>query len=532
MKLFRNGPRAHWQKLGILVALGALVTASPALADPVHGGTLTWAYERETATIVPINVTGLAQHVGPKIFDGLLTYDEGLVPIPQLAESWDVSPDGLTYTFHIREGVLWHDGESLTAEDVAFSFARLKEAHPRGRVTFATVTDIETPDGPDGLVVVLRLSSPTPYLLSALASSESPIVPRHIYEALDPNAPTPDAAAIGSGPFVLREWVRGSHILFERNPDYWDEGKPYLDQLIVRIVPDAAARSAGLEAGELDISPVAASDVARLQAVEGLIVEDRPSAYGGRHHQIVFNFENEILADVQVRRAIARAIDLDAIQQVIFFGYGRISPTPISPSLGAFHNPEITGYEFDPDEANRLLDEAGYDRGPDGTRFSVRLVSNPANDPRLASLLQQWLQAIGIRAEIGLQDHAAYISRVYNDRDFDLAIEALANTFDPTVGVQRVYWSGAFEVGVAFSNPGNYSNPEVDRVLEAAAVEPDPETRIALFHEFQNLVHEDVPVIDFIDPPDFVGSRVGVEGFAFGALGLSGNFANAYVIED
>ncbi len=249
----------------IPIALVASVSQSVAQSDaPRHGGTLRFVMKYEPPTLSSINNTSTPLTSG-KIFDGLLTYDFELNPKPQLATSWAVSPDGLKYTFKLREGVVWHDGKPFTAADAAFSILRLKQGHPRGRGTFANVTAANTPD-PQTLELVL--SQPAPYLLVALGPSELPIVPKHLFDGVDVATPPGPPLLIGTGPFVLKEWVRGSHAVLERNPNYWDKPKPYLDRVVIRFMPDAAARAASFEAGDLDLgssAPVPLSDLPRFE---------------------------------------------------------------------------------------------------------------------------------------------------------------------------------------------------------------------------------------------------------------------------
>jgi peptide/nickel transport system substrate-binding protein len=204
------------------------------------------------ASIVPLTTTaGGNAEIGPKIVEGLLTYDYDLKPKPLLATACSQSKDGLQYTFALRKGVKWHDGKDFTSADVAFSILTLKQVHPRGRGTFANVVDVKTPD-PHTAVIVL--SKPSPFLLTALAATESPIVPKHLYEGTDIASSKYNSAPVGTGPFVFKEWVQGSHIILERNPDYWDKPKPYLDRVVVRFVLDAAARAAALESGAADLA--------------------------------------------------------------------------------------------------------------------------------------------------------------------------------------------------------------------------------------------------------------------------------------
>ncbi|MFT4183582.1 MAG: ABC transporter substrate-binding protein, partial [Rhizobium sp.] len=272
---------------------------------PVRGGTLNWAYYPDPTQLIAINTSsGTGQAIGPKVNEGLFDFDYNLNPIPLLATEWSVSDDGLRYTFKLRQGVKWHDGEDFTSEDVNFTIFRLREAHPRGRITYQNVTAVETPDPHTAIIV---LSKPAPYLISALSSSESPIVPKHVYEKFKPEQQPTLTQTIGTGPFILKEWVPGSHLIFDRNPNYWDAPKPYLDRIVLRVILDPAARAAALETGEIDIgaNPVPLSDIERLKANPNLVVDTTTYAYSGPQQQLFFNYENEILNKREVRLAIA-----------------------------------------------------------------------------------------------------------------------------------------------------------------------------------------------------------------------------------
>ena len=235
-------PRGLARLLGLLALIGAATLASPAWsqATPPRGGTLTWIIPQEPAAFVPLTTSaGGSTELGPKVIEGLLAYDRELKPIAQLATGWQVSADGLRYEFTLRQGVKWHDGQPFTAADAAYSIATIKAVHPRGRVTFANVGAIETPDDH---TLVLKLEKPAPYLLTALSASESPIVPKHLYEGKDVATNPRNNSPVGTGPFIFKEWVRGSHVRLERNPNYWNAPKPYLDVAVARFIPEAAAR--------------------------------------------------------------------------------------------------------------------------------------------------------------------------------------------------------------------------------------------------------------------------------------------------
>ena len=530
-----HGGLLRWsERVRVAVAASAMLwlATTTATAEPHRGGTLSFLVEPEPPALSTLaHTAGPSTKVSAKVQEGLLTYDHDLTPKPQLATAWSISPDGLRYTFTLRDGVNWHDGVPFTSADVAASIRLLQQYHPRGRGTFANVVDIETPDR---LTAVIVLSRPAPYLISAFAGSESPIVPKHVYEGSDPAANPRVNAPIGTGPFVFKEWVRGSHVIYERNPDYWDKPKPYLDRLVVRFIPDAAARTAAFESGTVDLggeSPVPLSEVERLKTDERIGIETAGYTYSPSVQRIEFNLDNPYLRDLRVRQAFAAAIDRKVILNTVWYGFGVVSPTPISPSLARFYDPSVPAIPFDPKRAEALLDEAGFKRGPDGVRF--RLVHDflPYGDGyrRTADYLRQALGRVGIAVTIRSQDFATYIKRVYTDRNFDFTNNSMGNTFDPTVGVQRLYWSKNFKRGVPFSNGSGYRNPEVDALLEAATVETDPAKRVEEFSRFQQIIARDLPDLTLLTLENLTIYNRRVHDHTVGADGLNGNLADAWI---
>ncbi|MBS7703769.1 ABC transporter substrate-binding protein [Chelatococcus asaccharovorans] len=506
--------------------------ARPASDQPVFGGTLNWVFFPEPSAIIAINTSsGTGQTIGTKINEGLFTYDYDLNPKPVLATNWTISPDGLTYTFRLRANVKWHDGKPFTSDDVAFSILRLREAHPRGRATFANVVRVETPDP---LTAILILSKPAPFLITALSGAESPIVPKHIYETFKPSEQPKLEQTIGTGPFILKEWVPGSHLLFIKNPNYWDAPKPYVDRLVMRIITDPSARAAALETGQVDIgaNPVPLADLERLKANPQLVVDTTTYAYSGPQQQLFFNLETKVFQDRRVRLAVAHALDLKVLLDVVYLGYGSVSPSPVSVVLPKFYNPKIEAWPFDPALSERLLDEAGLTRGEGGIRLKARLTVNPFHLPAFGDFVKQALRRIGIDADLQRYDLATYLTKVYKDRNFDLVIESLSNVFDPTLGVQRAYWSKNFQLGLPFSNAAHYDNPEVDRLLEAAAVERDEAKRRDLWFRFQEIIHEEVASVDLVAPAGIIVAAKKVRNFAPGAEGLNGSFADLWIAPD
>lgn len=528
MRVLQNSLKSWIAK--VCLTMFAMAWGSLTMAEPNHGGTLTWIVTPEPSSIVPLTTTaGGNAEIGPKVVEGLLTYDKDLNPKPLLATAWSVSADGLQYRFTLRHDVRWHDGQPFTSADVAFSILTLKQVNPRGRSTFANVVDVKAPDP---YTAIIELSKPAPFLLTALSGSESPIIPKHIYEGTDILSSPRNSAPIGTGPFVFKEFAPGDHILLVRNPDYWDKPKPYVDRIVIRFIPDAGARAAALESGAANLGDqaIALADVKRFGTLPNFHVDTTNWPYVSNHQQLIFNLDTPVLKDKAVRKAISQAIDVNALNRVVWYGYGTVSAAAIGAANTKYHDAGIHYFPYDVAQANAALDAAGLKRGPDGKRFSVRLLYNPFQDPRAADFVRQSLARIGIDAQIQSYDFATYVKKAYTDRAFDITLEALSNTFDPTVGVQRVFWSKNFKIGLPFSNAAHYANPEVDQLLEAASVETDPDKRRQLFIRFQQIVHDDIPSIEFGANPNITIVSAKVKNYAPTGEGLRGNFSDLYIV--
>ena len=275
------------------------------------------------------NTAIMVQQISTKMMDGLLAYDKTFEPMASLATAWTVAGDGLSIAFKLRPGVKWHDGTSFTSADVKFTFEEvLKKHHPRGRATFANLTEVETPDP---LSATMKFSKPAPYAMAALSASESPILPKHLYEGSDLPGNKLNNAPVGTGPFKFVEWQRGSYITLARNPDYWVKGKPEFEAMIVRFIPDAGARAVAFETGELDIGgtdPIALADLDRIKGLPNLAVTTDGYAIFGAMYYFEFNMRDPQFKDVRVRQAIAHAINRDFVAKNVWFGYGSAATSP------------------------------------------------------------------------------------------------------------------------------------------------------------------------------------------------------------
>ena len=265
-------------KINKLIASACVAAASLLGLGPVQaansGGTMVMIVQPEPPSLASyLSTSGPIGLMAPKVYDGLLDYDKDLNAVPSLAETWNVSEDGKTVTFNLRKGVKWHDGEDFTSADVQFTVMDvLKQVHPRGPNSFKEVTSIDTPDDH---TAVFNLANPAPYMMRALGSYESPMVPKHLLEGQDIRSADIANKPVGTGPFTFTEWKKGQYIRLDKNPNYWKEGLPYLDRIVGRFIPDASTRTAAMENGEVHYGAYGAIpnvDVVRLRELDTIAV--------------------------------------------------------------------------------------------------------------------------------------------------------------------------------------------------------------------------------------------------------------------
>ncbi|MFD2238287.1 ABC transporter substrate-binding protein [Aureimonas populi] len=481
----------------LLIALAATLFASSALAQetPTPGGRADLVVQPEPPGLMLGLLTNApVQLVAGQIYEGLLRYDENLQPLPSLAREWDVSEDGLTYTFRLQEGVTWHDGEPFTSADVLFSANDfLVETQSRHRNTMARVESVEAPDEHS---VIFRLKEPFEPLIRSFAFWVMPMVPRHVYEGTDYATNPANDRPIGTGPFKFDNWNRGSSIRLVKNEDYYIEGKPYLDELFYHVIPDGASRAVAYETGEVDILPggsVENFDVPRLSALDNTCVSDKGREFDSPLSWIWINNRTPPMDDVRFRQAIMYAMDRQFALDVLWNGLGKVATGPIAGTT-PFHSEVEPQYPHDPDRARALLDEMGYDGTP------LRLLPLPYGETwqRWAEAVRQNLQEVGIPVEIEASDVAGWNQRVSN-WDYDLAFTFLFQNADPALGVERNYISSQIQQGNPWNNVEGYSNPRVDELFAEAATAFPAERRQALYDEVQAIVQEEVPVAWLLD---------------------------------
>lgn len=483
--------------LALTAAVPSALLAQTA-ATPRRGGSVTVHMVGEQRVLNPALRASTGVYViAGKIMEALVDLDANGGPAPVLATAWKSSPDGKTITFTLREGVKWHDGKPFTSADVQFSAMEMWKKHLNYGTTLQLYLD--GVDTPNAQTAVFRYSRPMPLdlLLRALADLGY-VAPKHVYEGTNILENPANTAPIGTGPFKFSKYERGQYVIALRNENYWRPGFPYLDQIIWRFVPDQAAAAAAMESGQIQISPeggFALSDLDRLKKGNTFEVSTRGNEGNAVMNTIEFNFRRKELADRRVREAIVRSLDVNFFCENFLYGLAKPATGPFPSTSPRFFAKDVPMYAFDKKKAEALLDEAGYKRGANGQRFSLRLVPAPwGEDIALwATFLQQSLQQVGIAIEIVRYDAAGFLSNVYKDWNFDLATGWHQYRGDPAVSTTVWYRSGSPK-GAPWTNQWGWESPAIDKLIDSAAFEIDPAKRRKLYGELATAVNTEIPL--------------------------------------
>jgi len=441
---------------------------------------------------------------------------------PDLAESWDVSEDSTVYTFHLRDGVTWQDGEPFTVEDVKFTLDVVTSPdwpgaldsywsqvvgateHKAGEATELTGARIID----DSTIEVTLLQPDTLFLASAV--SRQRILPKHLIDGTTiADIQKSDFARVPTytGAFQVTEWLPGESITLVANPNYW-EGKPGIDTIISRFIPDAATSIAELSTGGLDIGTVQPDQLAQFSSDSTFTVQELP---GLRIAYIQFDLTKELFTDPRIRKAISHAIDRQTVIDTLYLGYGEPGRSFI-PTISWVYNPDAPTYPYDPDQAAALLEEAGWTLGDDGIRVNAdgqRLAFEliaPTSSRTDGLAIQPFLQAIGIEVTL-VEQGAGQTTGPLEVGQYDASISQWNNyIIDPRADLQRT-----------FQNPRptdstGYANPDVDALFLEARAALDRDTEQGLWFELQDLVETDAPLVYLWRQQDLlvVGNRLTV----------------------
>ncbi len=503
-----------------LAAAGQLAPAGRAEAAVLQesGGTLTYAQNLPITSPDPVNPQAYpsAYEANYTIYNNLVTFDRDLTIVPDLAESWEHSEDHLTWTFHLRGGVTFHDGTPFNAQAVEAHIKRIQDpatASPNANlwahITGVTVVDDQT--------IQLQTEQPFGPMLNYLAHGsggiESPTALQQYGEAYAQH-PT------GTGPYKLENFNQGTELVLARNDAFYG-GAPALGRIIMRAVPEAGSRVLLLDAGEADLAnDVPPEEADRLATGDGLQLIRQS---GLRTFWMEFNLNRDVFKDLKVRQALNHAVNKESIVANLFLGYATVLDSPASPTIKG--HVAADAYPYDPERAKQLLAEAGWTPGDgnvlqkDGVplKFTINTAEGEyPKDIQVVEAVQADLRAVGCDVEIWKVEAAArwdYLRLPPNEAEYDMLIFG----FNPSNGDLGYHMNSLFRSN---SDPAKkpdvwnlmwYSNPEVDRLLNEAQNTVIEEARYDLLGQAQKLIWDDAPMIWLYVPDILVGARQNVQ---------------------
>ena len=428
------------------------------------------------------------------VYEPLVTQDRDLSIIPCLADSWEESEDGLTWTFKLHEGVKFHDGSDFTSEDVVASYDYAREP---GSSYNSRFTSVESVEAVDDYTVVIHMKNKYPLLLTDLA-----MVCISNKENIEGKTPEEvGSSVIGTGRYKLVEHVKEDHIDMVANEEYWG-GAPEIKSVRFRPISNAATRTATMLSGELDVmGGVSVQDVARLEATEGIHVVSEPSM-----EMIYMNMEQMLddnpavegggnpLKDVRVRQAMYQAIDTDMIINNVMQGHAYPTATLIRDTFNGY-SPELERFPYDPEAAKALLAEAGY---PDGFTITLDAGSDiTVNSSEVAQAVAGYLEKVGIKVNLNLMPSATFLPHI---RPYEHKTGLLISAWSVYTGegitmMNQHCYTYDQEKGTGNANRGHYSNPEVDKLISEAMQESNKERRAELTKQIDKMTHDDVAYI-------------------------------------
>lgn len=454
---------------------------------------LNFALSGNPDTLDPHKTSGtLTFQTIKSIYDTLAEPDMSGKIVPALARKWEVSDDALSWTFYLRKGVVFHNGDKLTSKDVKATLERIKDkatASPKAK-EFAAISAIETPDD---FTVVLKLKEPRSPLLASLASGWGAILPKGLIDNGHDFATNP----MGTGPFKLKEWVRDSRIVMVKNNNYWLSGLPKLDQVVMHIIPERAVQVQGLISGQIDVSYIVdQDDIPLLQASPDVQIEESLSAL---ILVMSINCSHPVLNDIRVRQALNYAIDK---QKVLNVAYGGGKPIGTFMDYGNAYYKDFTQlYPYNPEKAKNLLAEAGV--GKD-TIFELFLPQNYELHVKAGEMYQAMLTEVGLNVKIKLVDWSTWISDVYRGAKYDLTVIGHTGKLDPdgTLG--------------GYGTKGRYVkwiNPRAAELIKEAKTVSGFDNRKKLYDEVLKLMAEEVPFMFLGSSYRHVAYRTSVADF-------------------
>ena len=430
--------------------------------------------------------------------------DDGKTIEPNLAESWTISEDNLTYTFKLVPGVTFSDGTPVTAEDWLWSLNRAIETTD-GHWYFAA-ENIDKVEAPDDSTVVITLKEPSAATLANLSMFSMSVQSKAYYDKV--GATEYENGPVGTGPYVIKEWVKGDHITLEANPYYRYEGLPKTKEIVFKVVTDDSARTMQLQAGEIDIATnLSFSSLKQLESDPNVVTMGLPST---ETRFISLNTANQYLSDINVRKALNAATDNATISAMVLYGYGEPAVSFLQGS-SAWLNTDIPTPTQNLEEAKALLAQSAY---PDGFTINMLYHAGNAFEEQIATILkEQWAQ-IGVNVELTPEEQGTYLEKFYG-MEFDTVIDYWSDDIpDPLQFIQSIC---VFDLYSGFDT--NYQNPRLEELNDLAAVEQDNEKRREYYDEVQQIIYDAAIFVPICYVPYGVATSSDISGFVQTPLG-------------
>lgn len=511
---------------------GTIARESPVRAEgePAYGDALVTGTIGEPTILIPMLAGDSASHeVAGMIFNGLVKYDTDLSVIGDLAESWDVSKDGLVITFHLRKGVRWTDGADFTAEDVMFGYKTIidKKTPTAYSEDFLQVKKAEVVDN-----YTFKVTYEKPFAPALTSWGGLVVLPKHLLEGKDITKTGFGREPVGLGPYRLTKWVSGQELLLDSNHDYF-EGRPFIDRYIYRIIPDRATMFLELQTGGvdmMDLTPIQYTKQTENDFFRNTFQKFRYPQFA--YTYMGFNLKHPFFKDKRVRQAIAYAIDKSEIVDVVLFGLGSPATGPYVPNTWPY-NPNVKEYKYDPDKAKRLLREAGWASNStgilekDGKPFEFTIRTNMGNTLRMntATIIQWRLAKVGIKVKIEAIEWSTFINQFIDKRRFEAVILGWSIGLDPD---QYDIWFSGKTKEKEFNFIG-YSNSEVDELLEKGRRTYDISERKKAYFRIQEILADELPYIFLYVPAATPIVHGRFKGIKPSPIGISYNLPKWYV---
>ncbi len=501
-----------------------------AAASPAYGDIIVEGSIGDASNLIGLLSSDSTSHeIASMIFNGLIKYDKDVNVVGDLAESWEISRDGLVITFHLRKGVRWHDGRPFTAQDVLYTYQvtvdpRTPTAYAGDflKVKKAEVLDDHT----------FRATYEKPFA-PALMSWSVGILPKHLLAGKDITTSPLGRRPVGTGPYKFKEWVTGQKIVLVANPDYF-EGRPYIDGYIMRIIPDTATMFLELRANGIDRMGLTPLQYTR-QTENNLFRKNynKFRYLSFAYTYLGYNLKNPLFTDKRIRQAIAHAVNREEIIDGVLLGLGRPATGPYKPGTWAY-NPNVRAYPHDPAKAKALLAEAGWaDTNGDGIvekegrPFEFELITNQGNEVRAkcAEIIQRRLAEVGIRMKIRVVEWAAFVNDFINKRKFDATILGWTIPMEPDL---YDVWHST-KTGPQELNFVSYRNEEVDALIVKARETFGQQLRKRCYDRIQEILADEQPYLFLYVPEALPIVHARFRGVEVAPLGIGWNFIKWYV---